>query len=193
MSKESPDPTELVLRVLEHKAFYKNRFEAQVCALYPQIDSARAGRSASVKYLTSLMMSIPSAHVATAASIMARTLVDSVELCPPPAELRQIAAQSALQAMGMTFATLYERAQHFFALPPSDPAIAARYIERLMFTTVVHLTRERFALASDEQWQAAVIEVMFSTTINLAAMPVKAEQPPAHDISPHRPIPGKHG
>jgi hypothetical protein len=177
MSKQMTDPAEAVLRVVENKAFYKSRFEAQVCGLYPSINPATQGRVASHHYLNSLLLSIPPDYAERTTQILARKLVDVEVNCPTPSEVRALAAQSALEAMGLSFNGLYQRAKHFLAIPPASSEIAGRWVEQLIYTTILYLTRERFGTTSESEWRAALTEVIFSADMPMMTYQVMSPTP----------------
>jgi hypothetical protein len=164
-----------LLDVLERKAFYKDRFLNQIKALYPDISSADA-RLAPTVYLNGLLSRLPDVLRAIAVKYACKRIVNSRNECPSPAEVRQFIAESALEAGGFTIQSLYEQAKAFLVRPPQLQATADRWFERVIYTAVRRVSRERFALTPLDQWLYTVTEVMLNDTIKLVTYQVESRE-----------------
>jgi hypothetical protein len=168
---------EPVLKVLEGKAFYPNRFFKQVKALYNQNTAVSAPRLAPSLYLMSLFAKIPESMRAGVSSKAALLLVNQTLECPSPIQVRQYIAQAALENRGTNFGSLYEQAKDFLVIPPAQQNIANGWLERVIHTAILRISRERFAMIDEDQWRATVTEVLLDPAIQLSAYQVKSPQP----------------
>lgn len=163
----------MILGSLEQKAFYASRFLPQVQSLYPSMGNEQYLRMAGQLYLSGLLTSIPSDKLLQVGKVVSKNIVGMFKECPTPTEVRLSIAAAALQTNSLSFISLYERAKDFIAIPPRTQAVADRWIDMLIFTTVRHMTRERFIVASPVDWQLAVAETMFCDKTELSAFQVQ--------------------
>lgn len=166
---------EVILRVLEGKAFYANRFLKQVRSLYPNTGGEHFSKLAPILYINECTARIPEEHLADVYASVARWLVDRIKECPSPLELREMIAEAALASYGMTYATLYERAKDFLAVPPATQAVADRWLECVIYTTIRRVTRDRFIDLDPETWRKEVAHVILSESITLIAYQVTTQ------------------
>lgn len=157
---------ETILKVLEKKAFYEARFLKQILNLYPSVTTARL---APLIYIREVMYRIPLDHQSATSAITARLLVDNYKECPSPTEVRAIIAEAVLLSFELTFDKLYERAKDFLAFPPTKKEIAERWLEKVIYTTVRTLTRERFVSVQPDEWRRTVTDVILSEIVELVA------------------------
>src|SRR5690606_30756571 len=174
-NKAAPEGPELIVKVLEGKAFYRNRFLEQIEALYPATGGRRFPRYVPMLYLRAALSRIPEEHHDDVCRTVARMLVDDVAECPTPKEVRTMIAAATLSCYGLDFKKLYERAKDFLAIPPTDQSIADRWIEQVIYTTVLRMGRDAFVSVADDQWAAAVAETILSDNVALTAYQVVAK------------------
>jgi len=167
---------EPVLKVLEGKAFYPNRFLQQVKALYNQSTMAKVPRLAPSLYLMGLFAKIPEPLRAAVSSKAALLLVNQTKECPSPIEVRQFIAQAALENRGATFDSLYEQAKDFLVIPPAQQSVADGWLEQVIHTAILNISRERFAVVGEEQWRSTLTEVLLDPAIELSAYQVKSQE-----------------
>ncbi|CAE6794208.1 hypothetical protein R70006_04993 [Paraburkholderia domus] len=150
-----------VLRVLEKKAYFKHRFLEQVLALYKASPNSELPTLPASLYLGGLFSRMPESARAKAGDIAARHVVDDFEACPTPVEIRAVIAEATLASMGLSFESLAERAKLFLACPPTDQAVASRWPEQVIYTTVQRIGRERFVSISPEEWRREISQTIF--------------------------------
>lgn len=168
-----PSEANTILRVLEKKAFYGNRFLDQVENLYPSSARGVVPRAAPLLYIQSLLAVIPEELVSPITAIVSRKLVDCSTECPSPFALRQVIADAVLDSQNSSYEKLFEQAKIFFAMPPVDQTIADRWLEKIIYTTVKRIGRERFASISGAEWKLVVSEFILAdpTTLQTYAVP----------------------
>lgn len=165
---------EKILKVLEVKAFYLNRFLMQIKGLYPTMAGGKTNRLPPTLYLRGVLASLPEAKLQKIAEITARKVVQEFNACPAPLELRQAIAQATLESFdGLTCQLLYERAKDFLALQPQTQAVADQWLERVIYTGIRKLTREKFAIVNAEEWATTVYEVVLMSQEDLATFQVE--------------------
>lgn len=155
-------PADIVLNALAGMAFYEQRFANPVAA-------ASSAQSAVVKdvapqvYIRTLFSRIAQtpAEATNVAARVVRTLLDKWEHCPSPAEVRFLIAECVLAATGTDFTRLHERAKSFLSLPPSTQAQAGEWQNRLIYTCIKRLSRERFSDATKSEWSSVVADAIF--------------------------------
>jgi hypothetical protein len=168
-----------VLRALERKRFFDHRFLAQVQALYGQTESnpvASASVAASL-YLASMFERMPAELQARISATVVARLVNDFSESPTPGEFRVVMLEALLGALKLTPAGLVDRAGLFFACPPENQAIADRWVERVIYTTVKRHGREWFAFVTPDEWTCGLIETVFGEQSTLEAYRVKVEPP----------------
>jgi len=162
LQSDDVDAASNILRVLEAKAFYKERFYKQIQAMYPTLGGDKNSRAAPLIHLRELLASVPDALTSDTAFHVKKYLVDVMKECPSPAIVLEVIAQSALKSANLDFDALYERAKKFLAFPPESQEVADRWIERIIYTTVSKIGRERFSVISPTDWQQEVTRIMMS-------------------------------
>jgi hypothetical protein len=165
-----------LLKVLEKKPYYAHRFLGQVQALYGLVSTEGMPDITASLYLTALFARIPEDIQQRVGAIASAAVVNKVEGCPSPSELRSILGDAVLAAQGLSYAALIERAKLFLACPPTDQNIANRWPERVIYTTIRRVGRERFGSASPEDWQREVAETMFGDSESLTAYQVQVRR-----------------
>ncbi|CAJ6614464.1 Uncharacterised protein [Burkholderia pseudomallei] len=168
-----------VLRVLEKKAYFKHRFLEQVQALY-QADSEHSLPTLPASlYLTALFARVPEGVRSKVAEIASRRIVNAFEHCPTPVETRTLVAEATLAALGLSFDQLAERAKLFMACPPTEQAVADRWVEQVIYTVLAHIGRDRFAAISQSEWKDEVSQTILGDAEALRAYQV----PTANQVS----------
>jgi len=163
-----------VVAALSGKRYYKHRFEEQVAALYPQ--STGTVEHVGIRlFVSELTTALPEGDRAKALGTLVRRAVNEWSECPTVAEFRSAFVDAALGVHKLNFRTLYERAKHFLAAPPTNQAIADRWIEQIIWTAVKLVTRERFADISPADWELAVIRVVTRDGVKPISYEAKAE------------------
>ncbi|KVV07474.1 hypothetical protein [Burkholderia ubonensis] len=149
-----------VLRVLEKKAYFKHRFLEQVQALYRADAEHSFPMLPASLYVTALFARVPEAIRSKVADLVSKRIVDSFEYCPTPVETRTLVAEATLAALEMSFEQLAERAKLFTACPPTEQAVADRWTEQVIFTTLSRIGRDRFVSTSPAEWKDAVSQTI---------------------------------
>ncbi|WP_432262869.1 hypothetical protein [Cupriavidus sp. TMH.W2] len=169
--------TDRLLAALQGKRYYDYRFAKQAAQLFPQ---STGGDGMEVKlFVSELMNVVPAAQRNATAERLIRFVVTECAECPTIDQFRRAVADAALAELGETFASLYERAKHFLATPPTNPEIAARWLEKVIWTAVRKIGRERFATVAADDWQQAVTRAVLRDEGGpLVAYPVKTEVAP---------------
>ncbi|MBN3729356.1 hypothetical protein [Burkholderia sp. Tr-20390] len=166
-----------VLRVLEKKAYFKHRFLEQVQALY-QADSEHALPTLPASlYLTALFVRVPVEVRSRVAELAAKRIVNAFEHCPTPAETRTLVAEATLAALDLSFEALAERAKLFTACPPTEQAIADRWVEQVIFTAMSRIGRDRLASISPAEWKDEVSQTILGDAETLRSYQVPHSDP----------------
>jgi len=166
-----------VLRVLEKKPYYAHRFLGQVQALYGTDASGAVPELPAVLYLDSIFAKIPPEVSVKVGSLASTQIVNSLEGCPSPHELRGVIAEAILGAMDLSHVKLLERAKVFLTNPPTEQAIADRWLERVIYTTLRRIGRDRFINVPNEDWANEVAESMFGDSEALLTYRVAQREP----------------
>lgn len=169
--------TQAVLRVLEKKAFFSHRFSEQVRALFKSEAAGNLPGLPASLYLASLLARLPDDILTKAADLAARAIVNDFSECPTPAEVRVVIAESAIAAMGVTFPALAERARLFVAQPPSRQEVANRWLERVLYTTVLRMGRDRFISISAADWRREICATLLTEADTLRTYQVPEAKP----------------
>lgn len=169
-----------LLTALRAKRYYQNRFAQQVETLYPQ--SSGADHLGTRLFVQELLALMPEDVRQKALGALTRKLVNEWAECPTVSEFRQEAAAVTLAATGETFASLFERAKLFVAAPPTNQAVADRWLEKVIWSSVRLLTRERFVVATPTDWAKAVTRVILRDDVKLVAYAVSGVTAPVPTI-----------
>ncbi|WP_175856761.1 hypothetical protein [Burkholderia anthina] len=181
-----------VLRVLENKPFYEHRFLGQIRALYGFPGSGVTDVTASL-YLDAMFKRIPDELHSTVGAHASALIVNTSDGCPVPSEVRAIVAEATLAALGVTHAGLIERAKLFFSCPPTSQTIADRWIERVIYTTVRRMGRDRFAVVQMDEWKREISETIFGDGSALQTYQVSVQVPLAIVKRDFRTLVAQHG
>lgn len=156
---------------LKSLVFYDQRFAKPLMGAYGGSELV-----APLSYLSSLFVRIPQQHEEEAARLALRRIVNEFEHCPSPSEVRSILADAVLKTQHLNFSSLYEKAKLFLAFPPKTDEVAGEWINKIIFSTIRHLGRERFMLTPPHDWATAVTDVIFGE-INLAQYEPTSKEP----------------
>lgn len=172
--------TDLLLGALQAMVFYDQRFAKPIAGSVPGFTPEVAPQV----YVDQLVMKLPQEIAEKAASLTVKALIDSREHCPSPVDVRTALAEGALRALDSNFLDLYERAKRFIAFPPKTQRDAASWLNKVIYTTVRRLTRERFMVVDPADWAKAVTETVFDTKALAEYSPESAEVAPRqhHDF-----------
>jgi hypothetical protein len=151
-----------ILRVLEKKPYYQHRFLGQVQALYGFALSPDVTDITASLFLNSLFDRIPADVDAQVGSLASLAIVNAIDGCPSPSEVRACVAEAVLGSMNLTFVSLSERAKLFLACPPTVQVVADRWLERVIYTTVRRIGRERFSSVHLDDWKREVTDTIFA-------------------------------
>lgn len=168
---------EKILKVLEAKAFYSNRFLTPIKSLYPTMAGGKHARLPATMYIRSVLAELPEHLVPAIAHLATRKIVEGAAPCPDASLFRQIISECALESCQLTPALLYERAKHFLALQPQSQQIADQWIEKIIYTAIRKLTRERFVSVEMEEWTQTVFDVLMMKQADLVALQVTLPTP----------------
>lgn len=140
---------------LKSMVFYDQRFAK------PLIGAYAGAETAPYAYLTRLFVGIPLPMRADAAKLALLRIVNDHSHCPSPKDVRIILAEAVLKTQQLDIGSLYEKAKLFLAFPPTTETVASEWINKIIFSAIRHLGRERFMVASPEDWSATVADVIF--------------------------------
>ena len=162
----------VLLAALKGAAFFEQRFVKPLCGVLsnPPVMVAPV-------FLGRLLSHVPEELCLRAAQRAASILVNRWTQCPAPAEFRPLLAESVLVSIDLDFQKLYECAKLFLALPPTDPDVASTWRNRVIWTTIVRVGRDRFNMISAEAWAAAATETVLSGDLRTYAAPKKTDVP----------------
>lgn len=163
---------------LKALAFYEQRFAKPLIGAFEGTDMAPHA------YLSDLFVRIPQSYREEAAKLALLHIVNSCEHCPSPKDVRSILADAVLKTQQLSFSSLYEKAKFFLAFPPETPEAAGEWINRVIFSSIRHLGRERFTIVTEEEWSIAVADVIFGDVelVQYIPNPKKAPTLKQHDF-----------
>ncbi|CAG9184218.1 hypothetical protein [Cupriavidus pampae] len=146
--------TDRLLAALQRKQYFAHRFAKQVV----QVFSHSVGdEDVRVRlFVNELIGVIPDAVREDCVEQLIRKVVNEWTECPSVSDIRALIAEAVLASAGETFETLMERARLFVHAPPTNPGIAERWLEKVLWTSVRKIGRERFAVTTTTEWKQAV-------------------------------------
>lgn len=165
--------TDRLLAALQGKRYYDYRFAKQAAQLFPQ--STGGDGMGVTLFVSELMNLVPAAQRAATSEKLIRYIVTECAECPTIDQFRKAVAEAALAELSESFASLFERAKHFLASPPTNPETAARWLEKVIWTAVRKIGRDRFATVAADEWQQAVTRAILRDEGPLVAYSVKEE------------------
>ncbi|WP_454727987.1 MULTISPECIES: hypothetical protein [Cupriavidus] len=171
-----PEPVQAdrLLATLQRKRYFDYRFAKQVVQLFAH--SAGDDGVRVQLFVNDLLGVVPAQCRGKAIERLIRRLVNEWAECPTVTEFREAVAEAALAEQGVSFASLLERARIFVATPPTQSVIADRWLEKVIWSSVRKIGRDRFALTTEAEWQQVVTRVIL-----LDDGPLLAYEPSAQD------------
>lgn len=172
--------TDVLLGALQAMVFYDQRFAKPIAGSV----SSSLTEVAPQVYVDQLILNLPQEIREKAATLTVKALIDSREHCPSPAEVRTALAEGALRAVDSSFPDLYEKAKRFLAFPPKTQSEASAWINKVIYSTVRRLSRERFMVVDSVEWARAITDTVFDGKSLVEYQPAQAEVTPRqhHDF-----------
>lgn len=154
MAGESAEAVLVLFDGLKSLTFYEQRFAKPLIGAY-------GSDLAPHTYLSRLCAALPPSLAVGAARAALRRIVDEYEHCPAPKEVRSILGASVLKTQQLDFAGLYEKAKLFISMPPTSPEGAREWMNKVIYSAVRHLGRDRFMVVQSDEWKRVVVDAIF--------------------------------
>lgn len=182
MRMRSPETT--LYEGLKLMPFFEQRFARPVSGLYSGdgavADDPETAKAASHTFLMDLLFSLPENIRAETATQALRIILNEKEHCPAPKEVRVFVARAALQVCGYTFQSFYKKAERFLAFPPKQEEESEEWINKVVFTAISVVGRDRFIVISEEGWAEVTTDVLFG------GVELKTYEPKVQDDLPRK-------
>lgn len=140
---------------LKSLVFYDQRFAK------PLVGAYGGSELAPHTYLSRLFARIPPQNEEEAAKFALLRIINECEHCPSPKDVRAVLADAVLKTQQLDFSSLYEKAKLFLAFPPKTADAAEEWINKVIYTSIRYLGRDRFMLVAAEDWATTVTDVIF--------------------------------